>query len=444
MKTPIADFVKQYAESDFSRFHMPGHKGKSFLGLEKYDITEIAGADVLSDAEGIIYESEKNASELFKTAHTYYCAGGSSSAICAMLALVRGEKKPLILAARNVHKAFIHACTLLDFDIGWIMPRRCSTILKCTVTAQMVEEKILTAHKKVSAVYLTSPDYLGNLQNIPDIARVCKKHNIPLLVDNAHGAYLSFLEKSLHPICLGATVCCDSAHKTLPVLTGGAYLHISKDAPRDFTKNARQCLSLFSSTSPSYLILQSLDLCNAYLEDKFKKELNGCIKRIESLKDFITKSGFCVLESEPLKITIDAHASGYTGDELAQILRQNMGEAEFYDNRFIVLMLTPQNGERDFDRLKEMFSSLKAKKPITEENITLAYPKIKMSVREAFFNDAEIIDAYSAQGRICAKATVSCPPAVPIAISGEEITNEIIKLFMLYGIEKISVIKKED
>lgn len=442
MKTPIADFVKEYAESDFSRFHMPGHKGKAFLGFEKYDITEIAGADVLSDADGIIYESEKNASELFKTAHTYYCAGGSSNAICAMLALVKGEK-PLILAARNVHKAFVHACALLDFDIGWIMPADCSTILKCTITAKMVKDKILTADKKVAAVYLTSPDYLGNLQNISEIARVCKRYDIPLLVDNAHGAYLGFLEKSLHPIYLGATACCDSAHKTLPVLTGGAYLHISKDAPKEFTKNARECLSLFSSTSPSYLILQSLDLCNRYLADEFEKELAQCVAKIKDLKDFIVKSGFCALESEPLKITLDAYASGYTGAELARILRQNMCEIEYCDNRFLVLMLTPQNDDTDFERLKNIFSSLKPKNPIPQGNITLAYPKIKMSVRDAVFKKSEIIDVRSAEGRICAKATVSCPPAVPIAVSGEEITKEIIELFIYYGIEKISVIKKE-
>ena len=102
---------------------------------------------------------------------------------------------------------------------------------------------------------------------------VCKTYDTPLLVDNAHGAYLAFLEENRHPIALGATMCCDSAHKTLPVLTGGAYLHISKDAPESFVRSARSMLALFASTSPSYLILASLDRCNASLADGYEKKL---------------------------------------------------------------------------------------------------------------------------------------------------------------------------
>lgn len=441
MKTPIADFVKKYAESGFSRFHMPGHKGKSFLGFEKYDITEIAGADVLSTADGIIYESERNASSLFRTAHTYYSTEGSTASICAMLALVKG-KNPLILAARNVHKAFVHACALLDFETEWLMPEVFSTILRCEITPQMVENKIKTSHKKPAAVYLTSPDYLGNLQNIAEIAQVCRKYNIPLLVDNAHGAYLGFLEKSLHPIHLGADACCDSAHKTLPVLTGGAYLHISKDAPAEFVQNAKSSLALFSSTSPSYLILQSLDLCNRCLADEFRSELDICIKKVDSMKDFIIKSGFSVLKSEPLKLTLDACESGYTGDELAEILRKNKAEPEYYDNRFIVLMLTPYNDDKDFEKLKNIFSTLKPREPKPLKDTTVAYPQKEMSVRDAVFAETEIVSVGSCVGRICAAPAVSCPPAVPIAISGEKITREIAELLASYGIDKIHVVKQ--
>ncbi|MBE7033936.1 MAG: aminotransferase class I/II-fold pyridoxal phosphate-dependent enzyme [Ruminococcaceae bacterium] len=441
MKTPIADFVKEYAKSGVSRFHMPGHKGKSFLGCEKYDITEVSGADVLSNAEGIIEESEKNASLLFGTAHTYYTTEGSTAAICGMLALVKGEKS-LILAARNVHKAFIHACALLDYNIEWLMSDEFSTILKCEITAKTVEEKLSSLHKKCAAVYLTSPDYLGNIQNIPEIAQVCKKYNVPLFVDNAHGAYLGFLEMSLHPIHLGAAACCDSGHKTLPVLTGGAYLHISKDAPCEFVNNARKALSLFTSTSPSYLTMQSLDLCNSYLANEFREELAECIKKLDCLKELIKKSGFSVLDSEPLKLTIDASASGYTGEELAEILRQNNAEPEFYDDKFLVLMITPQNGDRDFEILNNIFSALKPRKPKSEQSFKIGYPITKMSVREAVFAESELIAVSSSVGRICAVPTVSCPPAIPIAVSGEEITEETAALFKKYNIGKIYVVKE--
>ncbi len=439
MKTPIADFVKNYVENGFSRFHMPGHKGISSLGCEPFDITEICGADNLSSASGIIFESEKNASQLFKTAHTFYTTGGSTAAICAMLALSGGKK---ILATRNVHKAFISACALLDYEPVWLMPEESSTILNCTISAKSVEKKILSLTEKPAAVYLTSPDYLGNIQDISGIAEVCRKYEIPLMVDNAHGAYLGFLEEPLHPIHLGATICCDSAHKTLPVLTGGAYLHISENAPTEYLKNAREKLSLFSSTSPSYLILQSLDLCNAYLADGFEKKLSDCIEKTNRIKSHIRSMGFSVCESEPLKITVDASASGFSGHALVQKLRDSKIEPEFSDNDYVVLMITPQNTNMDFERLANVFSKLSPAPPIHKNAFSIFQPKRCMSIREAVFSKAETVPASSATGRICAAPTVSCPPAVPIAVSGEEITQEIADLFIYYGIDKIRVVKK--
>ena len=133
MKTPIFDFVQKYGNSDFSRFHMPGHKGRDFTGSERFDITEIDGADVLYASDGIIKESEENASSLFCTAKTFYSTEGSSHAIRAMLGAVATHKKgtrALILAARNVHKAFIYACAALDIDVEWIYPK---ILLICAV-----------------------------------------------------------------------------------------------------------------------------------------------------------------------------------------------------------------------------------------------------------------------------------------------------------------------
>ena len=441
MNTPIVDYVRDYVNQNNLRLHMPGHKGKDSLGFEKYDITEIDGADVLGTASGIIAESEKNASLLFNTAHTFYTTQGSTTAIYAMLALVK-KTDATVLAARNVHKSFIQGCALLDLDVEWILEDENSTLLKCEVTAKTVEDKILSMAKKPVAVYLTSPDYLGNIQNIPEISKVCEKYNVPLLVDNAHGAYLGFLEKSLHPIHLGATVCCDSAHKTLPVLTGGAYLHISKDAPKEFADNARGALALFSSTSPSYIILQSLDLCNRYINDKIREDLLECVNKTNSLKDYIKEKGFCVMCGEPLKITLDCNASGYTGDEMATVLRNNNIEPEFYDDRYLVLMLTPQNDCKDFELLKKIFSDLKPKTAIIPNVPKVKISQRKMSLRDAVFAESETVDVDNSIGRICASPTVSCPPAVPIAVSGEEITEEVAKLFKYYGFDKILVVKQ--
>lgn len=443
MKTPIYDFVKSYSESNTVRAHMPGHKGRLFLGCENIDITEIKGADELYCPDGIISESENNASALFKTAHSFYSTGGSTLAIYAMVSLVcRSQKNPAILAARNVHKAFIHACALVGCDIEWIYPKQFTHICECIVSAESIENSLKYADKPITAVYLTSPDYLGNIQDIKSISEVCKKYKLPLMVDNAHGAYLGFLKKSMHPIALGADMCCDSAHKTLPALTGAAYLHISKNAPSEFVKNSRTELSVFSSTSPSYLILQSLDLLNKYLSESFSEEIESCTEKVRMLKKRLSEKGYDILNNEPLKITVNASSAGMTGFELAELIRFSKIEPEYSDREYLVLMLTPQNLKSDFMRIENSFPALqKSSSPIHRLDIrNYPIPKKAIGIREAVFSEFETIRTSDSLGRICAAPTVSCPPAVTPIVSGEVINSEIIKILEFYGINKIKVI----
>ena len=231
ISTPICDFVREYAASKPSRLHMPGHKGAGPLGVEALDITEIDGADELYAARGIIAESEANAASLFG-ADTFYSAEGSSLAIRAMLALAAEEGPsgaPAVLAGRNAHRAFLSAAALLGLDVGWLHPGAAEAYHRCALSPGEVASALDRLGGRCRAVYLTSPDYLGHTADIPAIAEVCHRRGALLLVDNAHGAYLKFLPGgSRHPIDLGADMCCDSAHKTLPVLTGGAYLHLRR------------------------------------------------------------------------------------------------------------------------------------------------------------------------------------------------------------------------
>lgn len=444
MKTPIFDFVKEYAEKNPVRLHMPGHKGKGPLGIESYDITEISGADTLYSAEGIISESEDVASSLFGTAHSFYSTEGSSLAIKAMLAIaVSGKRKPKILAGRGAHKSLIYAAALLDVDIAWIYPKGAEHLCSAALNGSEVEGA-LALNKDVSAVFITSPDYLGNVSDVCGIAAACKKYGVPLLVDNAHGAYLNFLSPSRHPIALGADMCCDSAHKTLPCLTGGAYLHISKNAPKKYLESARRTLSLFASTSPSYLILESLDLCNAYLSDGYENKLADTVSEIECLKERLSDVGFSVLETEPLKIVIDANEYGYTGFEIAEQLSARGIEAEFFDGEYLVLMATPENGASDYERLFDALALLPQKTRIPKKKISIRTNAVqKMSIRDAVFSEHETVPARLAIGRICASPTVSCPPAVPISVSGEEITEEAAFLLEKYKINEIEVVKND-
>ena len=438
MTTPIFDFVKSYSESKTARFHMPGHKGIGLLGLEKYDITEINGADVLYSADGIINESENNLSSLYGTAHSFYSTEGSTLVIKAMLALVSeryDDERPLILAARNVHTAFIKAAALLDLDVEFIYPDKIEHLCECKITAGDVREAVISAKRKPRAVYVTSPDYLGNMLDIASISSVCREFDLPLLVDNAHGAYLKFLENDLHPISLGAAMCADSAHKTMPVLTGGAYLHISSDYA-EYAERARGALSLFASTSPSYLTLCSLDLCNKRIADGYGDKIGLLAQKSVEIKKKLLEYGFDVCDGEPLKITVKA------GLEFADALRDGGIEPEFSDNEYTVLMLTPENTEADFNRLLELVSRTRVSKSEEVKDFSIKPHNREMTIRQAVFSPYESVLVENALGRICSSPTVSCPPAVPIVVSGERISEEDINLFKYYGVNTVSVIKK--
>ncbi len=444
MNTPIRDFVKTYAESESVRFHMPGHKGKNYLGFEKYDITEISGADVLYSADGIIKESEMNASKLFGTYRTFYSAEGSSLCIKAMLALVLSGKneKSYILAGRNAHKAFIYACALIDADVRWLYPKDNEHICTCKITADDIKNELSCCEILPSAVYLTSPDYLGNILDIVSISKACDEYNVPLLVDNAHGAYLHFLDIPIHPIDCGAFMCCDSAHKTLPVLTGGAYLHLSEKA-KHLTERTENILSVFASTSPSYLILQSLDICNEYLENGYKEKLSERILVTECIKYELKNRGYYIEDTEPLKIVVNCAKSGLDSDDFINYLRANSVEVEFYDQDYIVFMVSCDNSENDLKLLLKAFSAYKTRM-ISDDSKTplkLDFGKKMISIRKAVFSDKEIVPVERSVGRICGCPTVSCPPAVPIAVSGEIITEGVARYMKVLGISSIEVVK---
>lgn len=461
MNTPIVDFVNNYIAENHTRLHMPGHKGAAFLGFEDRDITEISGADSLYFADSIIAESERNASELFGSHRTLFSAEGSSQCVKAMVYLaamcsrqMNKDSRPLIVAARNVHTSFVHAAGLTDIDVEWLWGQNTGSICSCLVSPSELEELLSSLKadgRRPAAVYITSPDYLGGVSDIKGLAEVAHRFGTLLLVDNAHGAYLRFLPDSSsalyrHPLELGADMCCDSAHKTLPVLTGGAYLHISEHCPKLISEQAKSALGIFGSTSPSYLILESLDLCNRYLSSDYTDRLRSACEKLCALRSKLCALGFDVVQSDPLKLTIKARP-GNSACDYADLLRKDNIECEFADKDYLVLMFTPENTDKDLVRLEESMKHV-------SESISVACSEAEdssiadcdhaaipirraMSIREALFSPSEVCDVASALGRICAAPTVSCPPAIPIAVSGEIIDETMQRIFLKNDIKKI-------
>lgn len=470
MNTPICDFVNEYKDKHAVRMHMPGHKGRTLLGPEALDITEIDGADVLYHAGGIIRESEDNASAIFGTARSLYSTEGSSLCIRAMLYLVsmyartKGRTTAHIAAGRNAHKTFITAAALLDIDVKWLYSSDNEGLVSCKLSAEDIEAAI--SEEVPDAVYITSPDYLGNIADIGRIATICHRHGCLLIVDNAHGAYLKFMHNetalstanvnaaeneaaakmtklrlSIHPIDLGADMCCDSAHKTLPVLTGGAYLHISEQAPELFKSAAEQALAMFASTSPSYLILQSLDMADKLMSEEYPKLCAAAAGRIAGLKAKLRTAGYELIGDEALKLCIASKSFGYRGTELADKLSEQNIYIEFSDPDYAVMMFTPFSTAADIDLLEQTLLNIERRKAIDE-----AIPQIHngialMSAKDALMSENELVSVDDAFGRILAEPGVSCPPAVPVAVCGEKLDEHSIACFKYYGIDKLRVVR---
>jgi arginine/lysine/ornithine decarboxylase len=441
MNTPIYDFLQSYSEREVLRLHMPGHKGKLYChplsAVFPYDITEIKGADSLYEADGIISESEKNAAKLFGSTRTLYSTQGSTLCIQTMLALA-ARPGSQVIAPRNAHKAFINSCILLDLDVVWIFPEGENRgIVSFTYSAADVEKAIISS-KNPSCVYITSPDYYGRMADVAAISEVCKKYGLPLLVDNAHGAHLKFLEKSLHPMDLGADMCCDSAHKTLPVLTGGAYLHIKNER---FASAAKDKMALFASTSPSYLTLCSLDLCNEYLENTAREHLEDAALRISKLKGMLAGK-YEILETEPLHFALSGIPIGIDGHGLSERLRFCGIEPEYCDDAYAVLLFSPLNSKPEFEKVLSVLSEINPKdEKIKIESFIVPQPEKVLTPRQAALCESEEIPLEKSLDRICAAAKVKCPPGIPVVVPGERIDSSCMNILKKYSISTMNVVK---
>jgi len=439
VKTPVSDFLNDYVKENRVRCHTPGGKGQIY----PHDITEINGAGSLYESAGIIAESERIAAGLFGAAKTLYSCSGSTMAIQAMLALVKtgSNIKKRIAAFRYAHRSFVSAAALLDFDIDWIYP---DEFMSAKINPEAVRQIV---NPGTAAVFVNSIDYYGGECDINATARACGHTGTagvfkpPLLVDNAHGAYLAFTDK--HPIMLGAAMTADSTHKTLPALTGAAYLHINDER---FTGNAKAMTALFGTSSPSYLILESLDLCNSYIAEQKEKGRPEAFGFITELKKSLSEAGFPLRESDLLRITVDARACGYTGFGFADKLRKsgkNGVECEYADENYTVLLFSAITNKNDIEAVKAAFYKIPLKKPINKETYPILRPRRVTSVRESLFapdKDCAFLPVKSSVGRICAGITAPCPPGVPLVMPGEEIGTEEAETLERFGVREMRVL----
>ncbi len=442
---PLTRAVEQYLKGDTSRFHTPGHKGRcgsapfDWGELWRWDVTECAGLDSLFEADGPIRETERAYSRLYGTDDSLISAGGSTLCIQAMLALALNPGDSL-LAVRGVHRSAVNAMALLDLHPQWILPSLGEeTVLAGSVFPEEVEAA-LASNPRLKAVYLTSPTYFGAVSDIAALSRICQSFGVPLLVDNAQGAHLTFLPQNLHPMALGADLCCDSLHKTLPVLTGGAMLHVGNKV---YASRAREKMALFGSTSPSYPVMLSIDAALDYLEDGFGEDGAKVTQQVEYMASIAGEQG-CLLPEFPLRdpwrLTLSASPLGLDGAGLAAHLRGHGIEPELVSEEFCVLMASPCNTERDFLRVEQALGSLPRGTARSPKTAALTLPRQKVSLREAVFAPSHLVSLEQAVGKIAGAMVSPCPPGIALVVPGEEIDEDTASLLKSYGIFSIHVL----
>lgn len=436
---PLYMALRQYAAKEQSSFHTPGHKGNAaWLPLDPaLDLTELPATDSLFESDGIIRASEEKAAALFGAKATAVSAGGCTLAMQGMLAAFAGCGRKVIFG-RNIHRAAVNAAILLDLDPVWVMHRPdAGEGLPGRVAPEDVRTA-LEAHPDAAAVYVTSPDYYGCLTDIGGLASVCREYRVPLLVDNAHGTHL--LAFGRHPMQLGASASSCSAHKTLPVLTGGAWLHCADEAAVPLLKPS---MALFGSTSPSYLTMASLDLARAWFQAEGTEAFRALAREVDALKELALSIGFALPQGEcdPVRLTLLTAPVGMTGDAAADIFRAQGVECEHSDSTAVIFLLTPFNSPRDLERLRCAIAAFPVKPPLTLP-VTLPHlPPRAVRPRAVLLAGHEFIPPQDAEGRIAAEAACPCPPGVPVVMPGEIIDARCVKNLLSTGIRQISVIQ---
>jgi arginine/lysine/ornithine decarboxylase len=434
--------MEAYAEKDMARFHMPGHKGrlegKPFGGASKYDLTEISGLDSLYGPTGCIRDLEAKLAAMYNADTSLLSAGGSTLCIQTMLAtaLRPGDK---IVCGRGCHTAAVNAMALLGLEPRWAFPAADPSVGLAAPVAAGEIAHVLAENPDAKAVYLTSPDYYGGLCDIAAISAICRWYSVPLLVDNAHGAHLAHMRPNLHPIALGADMCCDSLHKSLPVLTGGAALHIKGER---FAKDAKRRMAMFGSTSPNYLIMASVEHALERLENDLPAMLEATAKEIARLEARAKCRGFCVSANrqEPLRLVVGFFAMGYARAEFLERLGAAGIEPEMCDSGWCVFLAGPYNRARDFAALENFIDTLPKKKPLPAPKTLSHAPKKVMGLREATFAPSEEIPLKQAVGRVSSACVAPCPPGLPVAMPGEQIDENLAAVLKRYGISRLNVL----
>lgn len=436
---PIYSALIDYANNTHISFHTPGHKSSvlegDFSNIYKYDATELSVTDELYSPKSCIAEAEEKATLLFSSFHTFYSAGGASQCVKAALAEFVGKK---VVFDRNIHTSVVAAIAFYGIEAIFVSKKAVSELYAPPSVSDIQE--VLDKNLNVSAVFLTSPNYWGISADCFSIRKLCDDYGITLVVDNSHGTHFRFCSNMCDSVydSHNAHVVIDSAHKTLPVMTGGALLHYNRKV--DLAVVRRRMMSA-GSTSPSFPILASLDVGISWCSVYGTQMYDSCLAKVENLRRRLKNKGFFILEgdfSDPLRLSV------YLGREsknAVSLFERNGVYPEVELGGFVIFIITPFNKESDIVLLERLFDCIAPIRFYDSQVEELPVPERKLSIRDAFFSERSTVDLLHSVGRVSADMIVfHHPPCVPLCFPGEVISESLVDILKNNGCESVEVV----
>lgn len=450
----LYQYLKEYSKEIYP-MHMPGHKRNfSIVGetpLKEIDVTEVEGTDDLHDPEGIILKSMEKTAELYGSYFCRYVVNGST---CGILSAIYAftERGDRVLVARNCHKSVYNAINICGLLPVYVTPEYDDEFSINGSISPALVEKALNEYPDIKLCVLTSPTYEGVVSNIFAISKILHEKNIPLAVDEAHGAHLGFSEYfPKGAIKSGADCVIHSTHKTLPCLTQTAAVHICKslwegEELQEACRKLTEALGIFETSSPSYVLMSSIDQCMNYLSENSVKAFESYKNMLEDFsekaKDLKYIKILCkgndrkenhksFYDFDSGKLVISLKNTNLNGAEFEKILREKYKiQTEMTSLNYCVAMTSFCDSEKGFERLFDALSNIDreygAENIFINEN-TMGGKIIEppVSIYEARKCQKEYVSLEEAEGKICGEYVFAYPPGIPIFAPGELITKEL-------------------
>ncbi|HRX59508.1 MAG TPA: aminotransferase class V-fold PLP-dependent enzyme [Eubacteriales bacterium] len=437
----LQEALGAYARADCARFHMPGHKGRGMAGfwrdeLIKWDVTELSGTDNLHAPDGPIRCAEREMAKAYGAKASFYVVNGSTNAVQAMIFALSDTDK--LLLSRDCHRSAALGAALRGVETAFIRPPfDAQSGLPGMITPEQLEHELLRT--QATAVLITSPNVYGFCADVKQLAEAAHRHGALLLVDGAHGAHFPFSDALPRGLGGFADLFAHSQHKTMDALTQAASLHLGEC--RIGEERVRRALAMTETTSPSYLLMASLNW-SVYMAGR--RDWSAQAARIEALVPLIeqiqglevpkTPQGCGVAQRDQTRLVIDVSGRGLTGCEAQEALEKAGVYIEMSDTRRLVLITTPDDDPLWYDRLLGALAALPQKEALrretTDESVWNEPARQKRTLRQAAFADCETVPLESAAGRTAAEAVGVYPPGVALVLPGEAFSQRAVEYLL--------------